>query len=177
MRSTWRTARAALIVVGVAATIVSSKVEAQTPLTGEGRSLGGYGGSMTDAGAGVGGPVIPYAGKFGGFMPYRMGGSGTLSFQSRGNSPMGSGRTSFSLSPMSGGMSSMSGGFGSGSRTLSPIGAQGAMGLGGGSGLGGGMNQMSGTRGTGVMPPSFGYPFRQPPSLVSPASSGAGMSM
>jgi hypothetical protein len=28
-----------------------------------------------------------------------------------------------------------------------------------------------------VMPPSFGYPFYQPPSLVVPSSSGAGMSM
>jgi hypothetical protein len=28
----------------------------------------------------------------------------------------------------------------------------------------------------GVMPPNFGYPFRQPPSLVGP-SSGAGMTM
>jgi hypothetical protein len=27
------------------------------------------------------------------------------------------------------------------------------------------------------MPPNFGYPFRQPPSLLSPSSSGAGMSM
>ena len=145
--------------------------------TVEGRSLGGYGGSMADAGSGMGGPVIPYSGKFGGFMPYRMGGSGNLSFQSRGTSSMGTGRTSFSLSPMSGGMSSMSGGMGAGSRTSSSFGSKGTMGLGGGSGLGGGMNQMSGTRGMGVMPPSFGYPFRQPPSLLSPSSAGTGMSM
>ncbi len=177
MRSIRRAARAALIIlVGVATSIVASTAQAQTALT-EGRSLGGYGGSMTDTGSGMGGPVIPYAGKFGGFMPYRMSGSGSLSYQSRGTSPMGSGRTSFSLSPMSGGMSSMPSGFGAGSRTLSPFGAQGAMGLGGGSRMGGGMNQTSGTRGMGVMPPSFGYPFRQPPSLLSPSSSGTGMSM
>jgi hypothetical protein len=176
MQSTRRVARAALV-LGAAMTIGASVAVAQTTSTAEGRSLGGYGGSMTDIGAGMGGPVIPYAGKFGGFMSYRMGGSGTLSFQSRGTSPIGSGRTSFSLSPMSGGMSSMSGGFGAGSRTFSSFGTQGAMGPGGGSGMGGGMNPTSGTRGMGVMPPSFGYPFRQPPSLLSPSSSGTGMSM
>jgi hypothetical protein len=31
--------------------------------------------------------------------------------------------------------------------------------------------------GPGVTPPSIGYPFRQPPSLLSPAAGGAGMSM
>jgi hypothetical protein len=175
MRSAWRVARA-VWVFGVTATIGASTAAAQAVSTGEGRSLGGYGGSMTDTGSGMGmsGPVIPYAGRFGGFMPYRMGGSGSLSFQSRGTSPIGSGRTSFSLSPMSGGMSSMSGGMGqglgAGPRALSSFGTQGSMGL-------GGRDPMSGTRGMGVMPPSFGYPFRQPPSLLSPASSGAGMSM
>jgi hypothetical protein len=151
----------------------ASAAVAQTASTGEGRSLGGYGGSMTDTGSGMGmsGPVIPYAGKFGGFMPYRMGGGGGLSFQTRGTSPIGSGRTSFSLSPTSGGMSSMSGGLGAGARTFSSFGTQGAM------GLGGGMNPMPGTGSMGVMPPSFGYPFRQPPSLLSPSSSGTGMSM
>jgi hypothetical protein len=39
------------------------------------------------------------------------------------------------------------------------------------------MRRMSGSRGMGVMPPSFGYPFRQPPSLLSPSAAGAGMSM
>jgi hypothetical protein len=29
----------------------------------------------------------------------------------------------------------------------------------------------------GVMPPNLGSPFRQPPSLIGPANSGAGMSM
>jgi hypothetical protein len=50
------------------------------------------------------------------------------------------------------------------------------MGLGGGTGLGG-MQRMPSTGGTGVMPPSIGYPFRQPPSLVSPSSPVMGMSM
>jgi hypothetical protein len=29
----------------------------------------------------------------------------------------------------------------------------------------------------GVVPPSFGYPFYYPPSLLAPAGSAAGMSM
>jgi hypothetical protein len=145
-------------------------------------SLGGYGGSMSnlDSGMGMGGSVIPYAGKFGGFMPYRMSGSSSLSFQSRGTSALGSMRTSFSLSPMSGGMSSMSGGTspGFGAGGLSSFGSQGAMGSGTGLGLGGsGMQSMSRASGMSVMPPSFAYPFRQPPSLLTPASAGTGMSM
>jgi hypothetical protein len=176
MRLTWREVRAVMVLVGLVATIGASKARAQSSLTGGSRSLGGYGGSMIATGSGMGmsGPVIPYAGNFGGFMPYRMGG-GSLSFQSRGTSPMASGRTSFSLSSTSGGMSSMSGGMGQslgmGSRTFSPLGSQGGL------GLGGGMSTMSGGGRMGVMPPSFGNPFREPPSLVAPASSGMGMSM
>jgi hypothetical protein len=164
-----------VLLVGWGLVIEIPAARAQGP--GPSGSLGGYGGSMTDTGSGMGmgGPVIPYAGKFGGFMPYRMGGGGRLSFQSRGASPLGSNRASFSLSPMSDGMSSMSGemgqGLGTSSRTSSSIGTQGAM------GLGGGMRPMSGARGAGVMPPSFGYPFRQPPSLLTPPTSGMGMSM
>jgi hypothetical protein len=124
---------------------------------------------------GLGGTAIPYAGKFGGFMPYRMGGGSTLSFQPRGDSPLGSNRTTFSLSPMSGGMTTMSGGGGrgpgAGSSLFSTFGADSLM------GPGGGMPSTSGTRRMGVMPPSFGYPFRQPPSLGSPAPAGSGMSM
>lgn len=175
MRLTWREVSAGMVLVGLVTTIGASKARAQSAMTGEGRSLGGYGGSMiaTGSGMGMGGPVIPYAGNFGGFMPYRMGG-GSLSFQSRGTSPMASGRTSFSLSSMSGGMGQ---GLGMGSRTFAPLGSPGAMGLGSGMGLGGGMSTMSGTGRMGVMPPSFGYPFREPPSLVAPVSSAMGMSM
>jgi hypothetical protein len=50
------------------------------------------------------------------------------------------------------------------------------MGLGAGTGLGG-MRRMPSSRGASVMPPSIGYPFRQPPSLVSPSTTGTGMSM
>jgi hypothetical protein len=46
----------------------------------------------------------------------------------------------------------------------------------GGTGLGG-MRPMPGPGGTSVMPPNIGYPFRQPPSVVSPSSSGSQMSM
>jgi hypothetical protein len=44
-------------------------------------------------------------------------------------------------------------------------------------GLGGGMRRMPATTGMGVMPPSIGYPFRQPPSLLTPSATGTGMSM
>jgi|GEM_PF-2895923 len=171
MRTAWRAAiGVALIGVGATAGVRDAKAQ-----TGGPRSLGGYGGSMgaVDSGASMGGPVIPYGGAFGGFMPFRMGGggSGGLSFQPRGNSAMGGPRTSFSLSPMSGGMSPASGGmgqgFGAGARPFSSFGF---------GGTGGGM-PMPGASGRGVMPPNFGYPFRQPPSLLSPAPAGAGMSM
>ena len=137
----------------------TSPVHAQMTSAGASRSLGGYGGDMADAGRGMGmgGPAIPYSGRFGGFMPYRMGGSGSLSFQTRGPSSTGPTRTSFGLSPMT------------------PMSAP--MGSGAGTRIGGGMSPMTGPRGMGVMPPSFGYPFRQPPSLNSPSYSGMGTSM
>jgi hypothetical protein len=138
-------------------------------------SLGGYGGEMSnlDSGMGMAAPIIPYGGKFGGFMPSRMGGSGSLSFQPRGPEAMGSMRTPFTLSPMSGGMSSMGGVMsqGLGVRSSSFFGSAGAM------GTAGGMGQMPGGSGMGVMPPSFAYPFRQPPSLLAPTGTGMGMSM
>jgi hypothetical protein len=129
------------------------------------------------ASPGMSGPVIPYAGRFGGFMPYRMGG-GSLAFSTRGTGiggggMLGSGRTSFRLAPAagSGSMPAMSGGLGGGSA----FGGRGMM------DMGGGLRSLSpsptGTRPMGVMPPSFGYPFRQPPSLVPDASPGMGMSM
>ena len=168
MRASTRGVLACIFLIGGVLGIGTPPARAQG--SGPAGSLGGYGGSMTDVGSGMGmsGPVIPYAGKFGGFMPYRMGGSGSLSFQSRGAPAMGSPRTSFGLSPMSGGM-------GQGMGTLPRFFP--SSGMSGATGLGGGMNSMSGPRGMGVMPPNFGYPFRQPPSLLSPSSPGAGMSM
>lgn len=138
--------------------IGASAARAQGP--GAGGSLGGYGGSISsfDSGMGMGGPVIPYAGSFAGFMPYRMGGSSSLSLPRRGAPVIGAPRTSFSLAPMSRGMSPMGSSLGT-------------------TGLGGGMRSMPSAGGMGVMPPSFSYPFRQPPSLFTPTSAGAGMSM
>lgn len=140
-------------------------------------SLGGYGGSMSNLNSSMsmGGPVIPYAGTFGGFMPARMGETGGLRFEPRAGFLPGTRRTSFNMSTMSGGMSTMSGGigqgFGSSARSLSNISSQATMGL-----SGRGM-PMSGVGDRGVAPPSFGYPFRQPPNLISPSSPGMGMSM
>jgi hypothetical protein len=175
MRVTWCGVRTGMVLVGLV-TASGGTARAQSSTAGGYRSLGGYGGSMTATASdtGMSGPVIPYSGQFGGFMPYRMGG-GSLAFQSRGTSPMTSVRTSFSLSSMSGGMSATSGGMGQGlgmgSRGFSPFGSTGV------TGLGGGMSTMSGPARMGVMPPSFGYPFREPPSLVAPAAAGMGMSM
>jgi hypothetical protein len=125
------------------------------------------------ASIGASGSFVPYAGNFGGFMPYRVGGGTSLSFSSRGTSTMEPSRTSFSLTSMRGGMTSMSAangqGPGSGSRSLSSFGLRGGMRLEGEM-----RQQMPG--GMSVMPPNFGYPFYQPPSLPAPSSSG-GMSM
>ena len=85
MNGRWCRTRAG-IVLAVLVTAGGGTARAQSSLSGGSRSLGGYGGSMPAAASGMGmsGPVIPYAGQFGGFMPYRMGG-GSLSFQSRGD--------------------------------------------------------------------------------------------
>jgi hypothetical protein len=103
-----------------------------------------------------------------------MGGGGPIFFSERPSAMMMSRRPSFTIGPM-GGMAAPSGGmgrdFGRRPFVLQPLGPSGGM------GLSSGMQPMTGSRGMGVMPPSFGYPFRQPPSLVSPSSAGAGMSM
>jgi hypothetical protein len=70
-------------------------------------------------------------------------------------------------------MSTIASGMGSslgGRRFLSTSAARGGMGLGAMRPSGSGPGDM------GVMPPSFGYPFRQPPSLLS-TSSGMSMAM
>ena len=153
----------------VAASVLSAaSAEAQ----GQG-SLGGYGAapvySTPGMGGGGSGPmVIPYGGMFEGFMPSRMGGGSSLAFRSRPSAAMGSARTSFSLSPLSGGM-----GQSRGAARMAP-----AFGAPSGMRLSGGMGQRpTGPGGMSVMPPSFGYPFRQPPSLVPTATPGSGMSM
>jgi hypothetical protein len=161
--------------IGVSLLIGARAAEAQGMSTPG--SLGGYGAASSGSFAGMGGSgaIIPYAGNFGGFMPYRMGGGGSLSLSTRGTAVMGSPRTSFSLSPMSSGMSSRSGG------VMSPgmatgIRSLGSFGMEGGIGSTGGMRpRIAGGGNTSVMPPSFGYPFYQPPSLLGPFSTGAGM--
>jgi len=173
MHASSRRLWASFLLIGVSTTISTPSVEAQS-MSAPG-SLGGYGAASSGSFAGMGssGPIIPYAGNFGGFMPYRMGGGASLSLSTRGTSVMGSARSSFSLSPMSGGMSWRSAGMigqglGTGTRSF---------------GSGGGIGSMEGMRprtaGGGnisVMPPSFDYPFYQPPSLLGPFSTGAGMS-
>jgi hypothetical protein len=139
-------------------------------------SLGGYGATASSSMASMGGsPIIPYAGNFGGFMPYRTGGGSSLSFQSRGASAMDT-RTQFGLIPMTGGMTSMSGsmgqGFGARTRVFSSFGSQSGMGLDGGK-----RQIMPGAGGMSVMPPNFGYPFYQPPRFLTPSASTGGMSM
>ncbi len=89
---------------------------------------------------------------------------------------MESTRTPFSLSPMTGGMTSMSGGmsngFGARIRAFSSFGSYDGMGLGGST-----RQVLPGAGGMSVMPPNFGYPFYQPPRLLTPSSSSGGMSM
>ena len=116
-------------------------------------SLGGYGARSSPLVSGMGANrsmVIPYGGMYEGFMPSRMGGGGSLSFQARPAMPMGSSRPSFRLSAGSNSM---------GTR----LGVRPAMG--------------SRAPGMGVMPRSLGYPFRQPPSLIPSSGPTPGMSM
>jgi hypothetical protein len=163
-----------ILLAGLACAIETPRAVGQVVITNS-QSLGGYGAASTSAMASMGSssPTIPYAGSFGGFMPYRMssGGGSGLSRSPRGSSMMESSRTSFSLAPMSTGMGT---GFAPRTGPPGPFRSQGLRGL----GSGGLMSQPMGPAGNaGVMPPDFGYPFYQPPSLLSPASSAAGMSM
>jgi hypothetical protein len=175
MRTSFRSLVMGVLVIGAGQALAAGSARAQG--SAPGGSLGGYGGGMggSGGGMGMGGPIIPYAGRFGGFMPSRMGGGGgELAFQRRSSSLMSPVRPSFSLSSMSDGMSSMSGGLGRGA--VPRAGMSGSTGLGTGMGSGGGMGPSMSGGGMGVMPSRIGYPFRQPPSLLGPAS-GSGMSM
>jgi hypothetical protein len=149
---------------------------------GLGEVLGGYGAMAGASGSSMGGGsniveasgkggnvIVPAAGGLGASMSPGMRGGG-LFFQSRPSTAIYSARLSFGLDSMSG-MTRMAGGMGGRPFTLQPSTVSGGM------GLGGGMRRMPAVGGMGVMPPSIGYPFRQPPSLVSPTTSGAGMSM
>ena len=159
--STWR-----VVVFSSLGVLLAGTLQAKAQGLGSRGSLGGYGGSVSplSSNMGMSGPIIPYSGFFGGFMPSRMGENGGLSFQPRGGSTMGSMRSSFNLSTMSRGMSTMGGGM---SRSPAIM----------GSSTFGSMGGMSGPRGTGVMPPSFSSPFRPPTNLFAPTNGGTGMSM
>jgi hypothetical protein len=126
------------------------------------------------SGMGASGSFIPYAGNFGGFVPSRMGGGVSLSFSARESATMGFPIGRATLFPMSSAMTPMPGSIGgrigTGGRAPSAFGMQGGMGLGGGT-----RQQMPGAGR--VIPPSFGYPFYQPPSLLSSPPSSTGMSM
>ena len=182
MRASLRIFLAGVIMIGGSLTLWSSSARAQEP--GLGGILGGYGAMTGASGASMGGGfniveasgmggnvIVPAAGGLGASMSPAMRGGG-LFFRSRPSTAFYSARLSFGLDSMSGGMTRMVGGMG-GRRpfTLQPST------LSGGMGLGSGMRRMPAAGGMGVMPPSIGYPFRQPPSLVSPSSAGAGMSM
>jgi hypothetical protein len=177
MRAHFRRFWSGVFVLGSSLAIASSSASAQ----GYG-SLGGYWAASRYATPNVGDSspmVIPYGGMFEGFMPSRMGGGSALSFRSRPTEAMGLSRTPFRLSPLLDGVSEMSGGMGGsrvGARGMSPLELRNAAGIGRAKGRGG-MRPMSGAGGASVMPPSIGYPFRQPPRLVSPSTTGTGMSM
>jgi hypothetical protein len=162
---------ASFVLIGASTTIGARSVGAQDMSAP--RSLGGYGAASSGSfvGGGSGSLIIPYAGNFGGFMPYRTGGGASLSLPMRGPSAMGSGRSSFSLSSMSSRMSSRSGDMLSQSPGTRFFGAGGSMGS-----MGGIVPSTEGGGNMSVMPPSFSYPFYHPPSLLGPSLAGAGMS-
>jgi hypothetical protein len=164
-----------LLVIAVAALWPSSS---QSQFVGPDRSLGGYGATAGHSFSSMGGGgamVIPYGGMTEGFMPTRMGGGASLSFKARPVEMMNPSRTSLSLTTLSGGISASSRGMERGGSSrfsmTSPLSSRG-MRSGGSSFL-----PAAGPGGMGVMPPNIGFPFRQPPSLMSPASGLPGISM
>ena len=135
----------------------------------QGGGLGGYGATSGGTGTSVGaGSVAPFGGRFATVMPSGTGGGGGISFRPRPSATMSGTRTAFTIGPMGGGFS---GGMGSSSArrpfVLRDLGPSGFSGL---------RRPMPSVVVPGVMPPNFGSPFRQPPSLVDSASPGAGMS-
>ncbi len=160
-------------IAGIVIVVTAPRADAQSDAGA--RSLGGYGATsprpMSLMGSGT--PAVPYAGAFGGFMPYRMSnpGLGALSFTPRASAMIDSPRTSFSLAPMSGSMTSGPALRLRGLNSLEswPTGRR----MNGSS-----MSPLMDTDRSGrVTPPNFGYPFYQPPSFLSPAAGFSGMSM
>jgi hypothetical protein len=131
-------------------------------------------------GAGGGTVYVPYGGNMSGFIPYSPGPSGGLGVQPG----MGSMATPAARSVMPGAMAPSLGAVRSRLTPLAPLTSPDAtMGRSGGLGLmgpGGSMvRRVPAAGGMGGMArPAVGsYPFRQPPSLVSPAAPSPGMSM
>ncbi len=182
MRASSRAVLAIALALGGGVALGGTSASAQEP--GLGGILGGYGAMAGASGSSMGGGfnVVDPSGMGGNVVVPAAGGSvpamttpsmrgGGLAFRPRSATAMYPARPSFTLDAM-GRMPRMGGGMG-GRRpfTLEP----GT--LSGGMGLGGGMRRMPAASGMGVMPPSLGYPFRQPPSLLTPSATGAGMSM
>lgn len=129
---------------------------------GSAMSVGGASASGMGAGA-----VAPFGGRFGAAVPSNMSGGG-LSYRPRPSAGMSGNRPSFTIGPMGGGVS---GSMGSGRRPFTLLGSSSGL------GRGGALRQsMPAASGAGVMPPSFGSPFRQPPSLLN-STPGAGSPM
>lgn len=148
----------------VGANLAIAPVSAQAPLFGMRRSLGGYGAAALPSAYGQrGGPLIPYAGGQGGFIPYQ-----DLETRQTAEAAMmqprriavtpigGAGR----MGPPIGGASRMTG-----PRIYIPFGGRGGMGLGRGV-----VSRRSAPVGRGAMSPGLGSPFRRPPNLI-----GSGM--
>ncbi len=142
--------------------------QAQMPMSGGSRSLGGYGSAtISSYYGGGGGGYMPYAGGGQGFVPYRSGSSGGLGIDPlprRIPETTIGGTTMMAATPIGG--ASLSGGMGSGSMGLRggsyfPFGYEGGVGMSGGM-LARPMSRTDRTRSG----PGFGYPFRMPPSLA-----------
>ena len=127
--------------------LYQSLAHAQSP------SLGGYG-TGGSAMSGMPSGVAPFAGRFGAMMPSRLG--DVPSFRPRPSSMSSGSRAPFSIGPAMGSNPM--------DRSFS---------LPASSPLGSSRRSMPSP---GVMPPRFGSPFREPPSLV-PTSSGSAMAM
>ena len=168
MRDTTRAVLVGLLILGASLSRGISTARAQgVGLGGYGAMTGGSGPAMGGAG---GGTLVPFGGRFGAVMPSgTMGGGARLSFRSRSSESMNGSRTPFRIGPMGAGM-----GQGSGRRPFTLEGAGPGLMSAPGNDM---RRRMPGSGGMEVMPPSLGYPFRQPPSLMTPSSSGLGMSM
>ena len=182
MRASSRTVLVIAFIAG-GGSVALSRTSARAQEPGLGVILGGYGamaggpGSSMGGGfnivdsSGMGGSVIvPAGGGLGAAMSPSMK-AGGLSFRSRPAATMATARPSIELGGAMGSMNRTAGGMG-GRRpfTLQPSRLMGGTSL-------GGMRRMSGAGRKGVMPPSIGYPVRQPPSLLTPSAAASGMSM